>query len=294
MDVAYRYLPAGRPGWAATGSTSSRCPAPGSRWSSATSSGHGLHAAATMGRLRTAVHNFSALDLPPDELLGHLDELVARIDQDERATDRRRGRSPEPPACTRSTTRSPARARMARAGHPGPALVRPDGTVDFPEVPVGPPLGLGGLPFETAELHAARGQPAGAVHRRAGRGPRPGHRRRPARCCADPGRGRGPHARGDLPGGARRDAARHARATTSPCWSPAPACWTPRRSPSGTCPPTRRRSPRVRAACARAAGRLGPGGDRLHHRADPQRAGHQRHPLRHRARSGCGCCATAA
>ena len=41
--------------------------------------GHGLHAAATMGRLRTAVHNFSTLDLPPDELLSHLDELVGRI-----------------------------------------------------------------------------------------------------------------------------------------------------------------------------------------------------------------------
>lgn len=47
--------------------------------------GQGLHAAATMGRLRTAIHNFSTLDLPPDELLGHLDELVSRIDQDEAA-----------------------------------------------------------------------------------------------------------------------------------------------------------------------------------------------------------------
>ncbi|NED86024.1 SpoIIE family protein phosphatase, partial [Streptomyces sp. SID11233] len=45
--------------------------------------GHGVHAAATMGRLRTAVHNFSALDLAPDELLAHLDELVARMDEDE-------------------------------------------------------------------------------------------------------------------------------------------------------------------------------------------------------------------
>ena len=49
--------------------------------------GHGLHAAATMGRLRTAVHNFSTLDLPPDELLSRLDVLVGRIDQDEACTD---------------------------------------------------------------------------------------------------------------------------------------------------------------------------------------------------------------
>lgn len=49
--------------------------------------GHGVHAAATMGRLRTAVHNFSTLDMPPDELLGHLDELIDRIDQDESSAD---------------------------------------------------------------------------------------------------------------------------------------------------------------------------------------------------------------
>lgn len=42
---------------------------------------------------------------------------------------------------------------MARAGHPPPALVCPDGTVSFLELPAGPPLGLGGLPFETAEIH---------------------------------------------------------------------------------------------------------------------------------------------
>ena len=95
--------------------------------------GHGLHAAATMGRLRTAVHNFSALDLPPDELLTHLDDLVARIDQDEAAeADADARRSSAPPACTRSTTRSPGAAPW-----PGPATRRPrwctpDGTVDVP------------------------------------------------------------------------------------------------------------------------------------------------------------------
>ncbi|REK88201.1 hypothetical protein DY245_22555 [Streptomyces inhibens] len=49
------------------------------------------------------------------------------------------------------------RATLARAGHLPPALVHPDGTVDFPELPAGPPLGLGGLPFETAELDIAEG-----------------------------------------------------------------------------------------------------------------------------------------
>ena len=48
--------------------------------------------------------------------------------------------------------------------HPGPrrppAARRwsaPTGRVEFPDVPAGPPLGLGGLPFETAELDLAEG-----------------------------------------------------------------------------------------------------------------------------------------
>jgi len=49
------------------------------------------------------------------------------------------------------------RCTVARAGHPPPALIRPDGTVEFPDVPAGPPLGLGGLPFETAELKLDEG-----------------------------------------------------------------------------------------------------------------------------------------
>ncbi|MEU8876509.1 ATP-binding SpoIIE family protein phosphatase, partial [Streptomyces javensis] len=49
------------------------------------------------------------------------------------------------------------RCTMARAGHPPPALVRPDGSVEFLDLPAGPPLGLGGLPFETAEAELAQG-----------------------------------------------------------------------------------------------------------------------------------------
>ncbi|MEV7612187.1 SpoIIE family protein phosphatase [Streptomyces sp. NPDC089799] len=111
--------------------------------------GHGLHAAATMGRLRTAVYNFSSLDLPPDELLSHLDELVAHIDTDEQEWQGITG------ATCLCAVYDPVsgRATAASAGHPGPALAHPDGTVSFPEVPVSPPLGLGaGLPMETAEL----------------------------------------------------------------------------------------------------------------------------------------------
>ncbi|MFF4725018.1 PP2C family protein-serine/threonine phosphatase [Streptomyces mirabilis] len=44
---------------------------------------------------------------------------------------------------------------MARAGHPPPVLAAPDGTVRFLELLAGPPLGLGGMPFEAAEFHVA-------------------------------------------------------------------------------------------------------------------------------------------
>ncbi len=49
------------------------------------------------------------------------------------------------------------RCTLARVGHLPAALTRPDGTVQFLELPAGPPLGLGGLPFEAAELELPEG-----------------------------------------------------------------------------------------------------------------------------------------
>ncbi|MGO4430639.1 PP2C family protein-serine/threonine phosphatase, partial [Streptomyces sp. MCAF7] len=48
--------------------------------------GHGLSEAATMGRLRTAVHTLADLELPPDELLTHLNDLVGALGDDFYAT----------------------------------------------------------------------------------------------------------------------------------------------------------------------------------------------------------------
>ncbi|MFI9259480.1 SpoIIE family protein phosphatase [Streptomyces sioyaensis] len=150
VEAAYRYLPAqaGRGGLGGVGGDwFDIIPLPGARVALVVGDvvGHGLHAAATMGRLRTAVHNFANLDLPPDEILWHLDELVTRIDQDEGAEGSVTGATclyaiydPASGSCT-----------MARAGHVQPMLLRPDGTAEIADVPGGPPLGLGGLPFET-------------------------------------------------------------------------------------------------------------------------------------------------
>ncbi|MFI1732187.1 SpoIIE family protein phosphatase [Streptomyces acidicola] len=46
---------------------------------------------------------------------------------------------------------------IARAGGPVPALVRRDGTVRLLDVPAGPRLGVGGLPFEVTELELPEG-----------------------------------------------------------------------------------------------------------------------------------------
>ncbi|MFI6012113.1 SpoIIE family protein phosphatase [Streptomyces sp. NPDC051243] len=160
LDVAYRYLPAHAAQGGVGGDWFDVIPLPGARVALVVGDvvGHGLHAAATMGRLRTAVHNFSTLDLPPDELLGHLDELVARIDQDEGGGDGEI--APVTGATCLYAVYDPSTGlcTLSRAGHLEPALVHPDGRVEFPTVPGGPPLGLSGsLPFEATELRLPEG-----------------------------------------------------------------------------------------------------------------------------------------
>ncbi|GAB2895087.1 SpoIIE family protein phosphatase/ATP-binding protein [Streptomyces deserti] len=153
VEVAHRYLPA-RAG--VGGDWFDVIPLPGARVALVVGDvvGHGLHAAATMGRLRTAVRTFSSLDLSPDELIRHLDELVARVDSEGDGSQGITGATclyavydPVSGLCS-----------VARSGHPGPALVHADGTVEQLQVPVSPPLGLGGgLPFESAEFTLSEG-----------------------------------------------------------------------------------------------------------------------------------------
>ncbi|GGJ15938.1 SpoIIE family protein phosphatase/ATP-binding protein [Streptomyces brasiliensis] len=159
LDVAYAYLPALASQGGVGGDWFDVIPLPGARVALIVGDvvGHGLHAAATMGRLRTAVHNFSTLDVPPDELLWHLDELVSRIDQDESGDG-------EGPPVTGATclyaVYDPGTGvcTLSRAGHLAPAVIRPDGGAEILDVPGGPPLGLGGqLPFEATSLRLDEG-----------------------------------------------------------------------------------------------------------------------------------------
>jgi serine phosphatase RsbU (regulator of sigma subunit)/anti-sigma regulatory factor (Ser/Thr protein kinase) len=117
--------------------------------------GHGIHASVTMGRLRTAVWTLADVDLPPDELLTHLDDLVGHL-----VGDGQRSAGEIAATCLYAVydpvTR---RCTVAAAGHPPPVVRLPDGTVEVVGVTAGPMLGVGGLPFEATE----RELPEGAV-----------------------------------------------------------------------------------------------------------------------------------
>jgi len=124
--------------------------------------GHGIRASATMGRLRTAVRTLADVDLTPDELLTQLDDIVLRLDR-EASTDDDADPAEESDGEVGATclyaVYDPVSSRcsVARAGHPAPTLATPDGRVDLLDVPAGPPLGVGGLPFEVAEFDLPEG-----------------------------------------------------------------------------------------------------------------------------------------
>ncbi|MFD4256896.1 SpoIIE family protein phosphatase [Streptomyces sp. NPDC058534] len=107
--------------------------------------GHGLHATATMGRLRTAVQTLADLELPPDELLAHLDDLVSRLADEAELSHR-----DVVGATCLVAVHDPVEGHctMASAGHPPPLLALPSADVSPVSVRPGPPLGVGGLPFE--------------------------------------------------------------------------------------------------------------------------------------------------
>ncbi|WP_051947837.1 SpoIIE family protein phosphatase [Streptomyces scabiei] len=118
--------------------------------------GHGIGASATMGRLRMAVRTLADIDLPPDELLTHLDDIVTHSAPPESADAEIPGDIGA--TCVYGVYNPVSRTcALARAGHPAPILVRPDGTTDVIDVPAGPPLGLGSLPFEATELQIPEG-----------------------------------------------------------------------------------------------------------------------------------------
>ncbi|MCW7944351.1 hypothetical protein AAW14_20170 [Streptomyces hygroscopicus] len=108
--------------------------------------GHGLSEAVTMGRLRTAVHTLADLELPVDEMFFHLNDLVSALGDDFYATCLYAVYDPTSGSCS-----------ILTAGHPPPAVVNPDGTVHFPDLPLNPPLGAATPPFDSGSLELAPG-----------------------------------------------------------------------------------------------------------------------------------------
>ena len=155
VDAASRYLPAARAG--VGGDWFDVIPLSGMRVAMVVGDvvGHGIQASATMGRLRTAVRTLADIDLAPDELLTHLDDLVVRLSA-EAGND---GSPGEVGATCLYAVYDPVsrHCTLARAGHPPPVVVPPGGVPRQVDLPAGPPLGLGGLPFESAELDLREG-----------------------------------------------------------------------------------------------------------------------------------------
>jgi GAF domain-containing protein len=108
--------------------------------------GHGLRSAAIMGQLRTAVQTLAALDLPPDQVLRHLDDLAQGLGDTHLATCVYVVYDPVARRCT-----------IANAGHLPPVLVHADGSTELLNIPEGVPIGVGGVAFESVEIAVVDG-----------------------------------------------------------------------------------------------------------------------------------------
>jgi hypothetical protein len=96
--------------------------------------GHGVRAAVTMGRLRTAIHTLAMLELPPADSLLQLDELMHTLGE----------REPHFATCAYAVYDAVSgECEVAVAGHLPPLLVHPDGSNELLDVPPSPPLGIG-------------------------------------------------------------------------------------------------------------------------------------------------------
>ncbi|HEY2076482.1 MAG TPA: ATP-binding SpoIIE family protein phosphatase [Streptosporangiaceae bacterium] len=110
--------------------------------------GHGVRAAVTMGRLRTAIHTLAMLELPPAETLQQLNELMQELGV----------REPHFATCVYAIFDAVAgTCEVASAGHLPPLLVRPDGTNEFLDVLPAPPLGVGTGLIQSRELEISDG-----------------------------------------------------------------------------------------------------------------------------------------
>jgi serine phosphatase RsbU (regulator of sigma subunit) len=102
--------------------------------------GHGVRAAVTMGRLRTAIQTLAMLELPPAESLQQLNELMQKMGE----------REPHFATCAYAIYDAVTGSlEVASAGHLPPLLVPPKGSSEFLDVSPAPPLGVGEGPISS-------------------------------------------------------------------------------------------------------------------------------------------------
>nr|WP_145488671.1 MULTISPECIES: SpoIIE family protein phosphatase [Streptomyces] len=122
--------------------------------------GQGMRAVASMGRLRAAIRTLAALDLAPDEVLAHLGDLVLELAEEGHPALANDPLDVPPTTATCAcAVYDPVSRRLvvARAGHPAPLLVHPDGHVAPADAPCGPPLGVDGPSYEAWETDLPEG-----------------------------------------------------------------------------------------------------------------------------------------
>jgi len=94
--------------------------------------GHGFQAAVTMSQYRSLLRTIATDFTGVEEILEEFDRQVAQLGLDRLATCLLAVMDPQDGTCT-----------AASAGHPPPAVLRPDGSIDILWLPAGPPIGTG-------------------------------------------------------------------------------------------------------------------------------------------------------
>ncbi|MFI0807118.1 PP2C family protein-serine/threonine phosphatase [Streptomyces echinatus] len=148
LDVAIRYLPAGRSTLV------------GGDWCETVRlhfgrtllvvgdvMGHGLESAVDMSAYRSSLRYIASADLPPHRVLRQMDDIAS-------------GEADRRPATCLLARVDPGRGQvtLASAGHLPPVLIGRDGAAGLLPVPVGPPLGTGLGGYESATHRVAPGE----------------------------------------------------------------------------------------------------------------------------------------
>ncbi|MEU3494425.1 SpoIIE family protein phosphatase [Kitasatospora cineracea] len=147
LRIAHRYLPAS-PEELAGGDWFDAAQLPGSRTALVIGDamGLGIHRIAGTARFRAAALALVTLDLPPAQVLRHLDNLSHKLGDDSLLTGLIAVYDPINRTC-----------EIASAGHVPPVLVHPDGRAELIDLPSGAPIGVGGVPFTSVQIDVADG-----------------------------------------------------------------------------------------------------------------------------------------